>query len=875
MNLHKILQNIFIITLLAAISLGAWSYFNRPVYVPDWPETIFGFSYSPFHHKQNPIDGLPSDEQIRADLEMLATYTDHIRIYSSSNGMDHVVAIANDLGLTVTLGIWISQDIEKNINEIDSALNILHHYRNIQTVLVGNETLYRKDISARQLTHYIDEVRSMTNVPVSTAEPWDIWMKNPQLATHVDLIAAHVLPFWEKKIQIGHAIDYVLERSRDLRQQFGNKPILLAEVGWPSHGRAKNGDDSSRIMQAIYLRSLVNTLNTKGYKYFVIEAFDQPWKANDEGDVGAYWGVFDIDRNNKFPLYGPVIKIPQWRPLAIASVILAIFAMTILLIDSSGLNRRGRFFLACLAFLFASFLVFIAYDYSQQYLTVFEWIMGILLVLGSTGVFIVLFTEAHEWAEAVWIPERRRTFKPVIDQLACRPKVSIHVPCYNEPPHMLKQTLDALAALDYPDFEVLVIDNNTKDEGIWKPIEEHCHLLGNRFRFFHVSPLEGYKAGALNYTLDQTADDAKIIAIIDSDYCVDRNWLKHLAPHFENPNIAIVQTPQDYRDHDESLFKKLCYAEYKGFFHIGMITRNDRDAIIQHGTMTMIRSTVMKELRWAQWCITEDAELGLRIFGKGLSAAYVSDSYGKGLMPDRFIDFKKQRFRWAYGAMQILKKHAKNLFLGTDTQLTRGQRYHFIAGWLPWIADGLNLFFTTGALIWSGAMLIAPERFMAPALVFATPPLLLFFFKMTKILFLYRKRINVQMTTAIGAAVAGLSLSHTIAKAVIYGLLTNHMPFYRTPKKHRKNSLIDATIEAREELFFLLLLISTIIAIAHTRSVNSWDDKAWLLMLSVQSLSYMAALFMAWISSSAENNAMNLFNLIKTTPGDTSTANDK
>jgi exo-beta-1,3-glucanase (GH17 family)/cellulose synthase/poly-beta-1,6-N-acetylglucosamine synthase-like glycosyltransferase len=852
MTFHKSFLNIFVIALLAAICTGGWAYFNRPIEVPDWPEEISGFSYSPFRSGQSPVDNtFPTDDQIREDLTTLAGFTDNIRIYAISGNMQRILPIAEEVGLTVTLGIWLSKNKEANTLEINSALDVLETNRNIRAVFVGNESLYREDVRVDELIAYIDEVRSLTSVPVSTAEPWHIWIEYPELAKHVDVIAAHVLPFWQEEISDEQAIPFVLATAKRLRQEFGKKPLILAEVGWPSHGRALNGSDSSRIKQAVFLRTLMNELNTKGYKYFVIEAFDQPWKVSDEGDVGAYWGIFDVDRMAKFPLTGTVIKIPKWRALAAASVILGIFALTIILIDSSGLHQRGRVFLASLAFIFASFLVFVGYGYSQQYLSWFEWMMGGFLVLGASGVFIVLFTEAHELAESVWVQVRRRAFKPVTTEVAYRPKVSIHIPCYNEPPEMVKQTLDALAVLDYPDYEVLVIDNNTKNEEVWKPLEAYCKELGSKFHFYHVSPLEGYKAGALNYILEKTAKDAEVIAVIDCDYCVDPHWLKHLVPHFENPDIAIVQNPQDYRDQDESFFKKLCYAEYKGFFHIGMITRNDRDAIIQHGTMTMIRRSVMKELGWAQWCITEDAELGLRVFEKGLSAAYISDSYGKGLMPDRFIDFKKQRFRWAYGAMQILKTHAGSLFFGKNTQLTRGQRYHFVAGWLPWLADGLNLFFTGGALLWSAAMLIAPDRFFAPALIFAAPPLLLFAFKIAKILYLYKRSLKVKFSTAFGAAIAGLSLSHTIAKAVIYGLVTNHMPFFRTPKKHQKNSFWDATVEAREELFFLILLLSTILALIYIYPTDTVDAVAWLLMLFVQSLSYMSALFMAWISSSS------------------------
>ena len=120
-------------------------------------------------------------------------------------------------------------------------------------------------------------------------------------------------------------------------------------------------------------------------------------------------------------------------------------------------------------------------------------------------------------------------------------------------------------------------------------MEAHCARLGARFRFFHVAPLKGFKAGALNFALARTAPDAKIVAVIDSDYIVEPNWLRELVPGFQDPRIAIVQGPQDYRDEGASAFKAMCYAEYRGFFHIGMITRNERNAIIQHGTMTMVR----------------------------------------------------------------------------------------------------------------------------------------------------------------------------------------------------------------------------------------------------------------------------------------------
>ena len=849
MSSRKFGLNLVVVLAIAALFTGFWALINRPVSAPNWPEQISGFSYSPFQQGQYPQkDQYPTDDEMRRDLEIMSKLTDNIRTYSVDGTLGDIPKLAEEFGLRVTIGIWISPDLERNEREIQKAIELANNSRSVVRVVVGNEALFREEITPEDLIVLLDRVRAAVKVPVTTSEQWHIWEKYPQLAKHVDLIAAHILPYWEF-IPVDKAGQFVLDRARDLKKMFPKKPLLLSEVGWPSNGRMRGGADATPADQAIYLRTLVNTLNRRGYNYFVIEAFDQPWKASDEGSVGAYWGVYNAARQQKFNFEGPVVAIPQWRVLAIGSVVMGLLSLALLLIDGSALRQRGRTFLTFTAFLCGSVLVWIGYDYSQQYSTWFSLTVGILLGLGAFGVFIVLLTEAHELAEAVWIRKRRREFLPVETEDAYRPKVSIHVPCYNEPPEMVKQTLDALANLDYPDFEVLIIDNNTKDPAVWEPVRDYCATLGPRFKFFHVAPLAGFKGGALNYLIPHTAPDAEVIAVIDSDYCVDRNWLKHMVPHFADPKIAIVQSPQDYRDQNESTFKKLCYSEYKGFFHIGMVTRNDRDAIIQHGTMTMTRRSVLEELGWADWCICEDAELGLRVFEKGYSAAYSHNSYGKGLMPDTFIDFKKQRFRWAYGAIQIIKRHASSLLRGKDTQLTRGQRYHFLAGWLPWVADGMNIFFTVGALLWSAAMIIVPTRVDPPLLIFAIPPLALFVFKVGKIIFLYRRAVGVNLKDASAAALAGLALSHTIAKAVLYGFFTTSIPFFRTPKNADNHGFWVAISEAREEVFIMLLLWGAALGIFLVQGLPSNDMRFWVVMLLVQSLPYLAALVMAFLSS--------------------------
>ena len=302
----------------------------------------------------------------------------------------------------------------------------------------------------------------------------------------------------------------------------------------------------------------------------------------------------------------------------------------------------------------------------------------------------------------------------------------------------------------------------------------------------------------------------------------------------------------------------MCHAEYRGFFHIGMITRNERNAIIQHGTMTLVRHSVLKDLGgWAEWCITEDAELGLRVFEHGYEATYIPHSYGKGLMPDTFIDFKKQRFRWAYGAMQIMRAHAAELFGRRPMQLTSGQRYHFLAGWLPWLADGLNILFNLFALLWSLLMIYFPTKIDAPLAMFSVLPLSLFVFKLAKLMHLYRVRVGAGVRQTLAASIAGLGLAHTIGFAVLKGLLTNNEPFFRTPKQADAQSLWGALQACREEALMAVALLMSAWAVTMNLSdgsldrmrMDSPDLRAWVLVMVVQAIPYTSAVVASIISS--------------------------
>ncbi len=317
---------------------------------------------------------------------------------------------------------------------------------------------------------------------------------------------------------------------------------------------------------------------------------------------------------------------------------------------------------------------------------------------------------------------------------------------------MLKATLDAVATLNYPNFECIVIINNTPDPAFWQPVEEHCRTLGERFKFVREDNCQGFKAGALRLALDHTAPDAEIIGVIDADYIVTPDWLTNLVPVFADPKVGLIQAPQDHRDGDRSVMHYAMQGEYSGFFDIGMVQRNEKNAIIVHGTMCLMRRDALVAAgNWSSDTICEDTDLGLTMIELGWKVHYTNRRYGFGLLPESFEAFKKQRHRWAYGGVQIVKKHWRR-FLPGVSQLSREQRREFTLGWLVWLgAESLGVVVAILNLIWVPVVVFAgiaiPDKILTIPIIAAFAVALLHF--MT----LYRLRVPINKKQTLGAVV--------------------------------------------------------------------------------------------------------------------------
>ncbi|AYC33614.1 beta (1-6) glucans synthase [Pseudomonas cavernae] len=272
-------------------------------------------SYTPFDKDQSPFDQpfALRPERMDADLALLATRFHCIRTYSMT-GLEAIPELARKHGLKVMLGAWVNANPLDNRTEIDALIEAANAYPDVvQAVIVGNETLLRKEVTGAQLAKLIGEVQSQVKQPVTYADVWEFWLKHPEVAPAVDFLTIHLLPYWEDQPT---GIDAALAHVAEIRQVFGNKfapkDILIGETGWPSEGRQRETARPSRVNEARFIRGFVAMAEQNGWHYNLIEAFDQPWKRESEGAMGGYWGLFDADRQDKGVLAGPVSNLPYW-----------------------------------------------------------------------------------------------------------------------------------------------------------------------------------------------------------------------------------------------------------------------------------------------------------------------------------------------------------------------------------------------------------------------------------------------------------------------------------------------------------------------------------------------------------------------------------
>lgn len=394
----RVLVALLAFVVVAALNYFWWWYPNRPVEIAGWTTApLQSVSFAPYRPGQSPLTRtFPTPDQIESDLKRLQGKVGAVRTYSSGENLETVPQRAGKYGLKVWHGAWLNNNEKENLEQINLLIDHANKYKDtVERVIVGNEVLLRKDLTANQLRRYIRQVKQRVTQPVTYADVWEFWLRNPQLADEVDFITIHILPYWEDepigvdrrepdgKLSIEkHMVDIY----KKVQARFPDKKIVIGETGWPSDGRMRSDARPGRVEQVKFFSIFRQAAEREKFDYNVIEAFDQYWKARQEGTVGASWGLLDAQRHDKFELGKPVSAEPNWRLLFAASTAVG----ALLLLAYTGLRRRSHWKGILIFALFAQivatcYVEAVWVDYSRAFY--FERWVGVVFWAVLLGLF--------------------------------------------------------------------------------------------------------------------------------------------------------------------------------------------------------------------------------------------------------------------------------------------------------------------------------------------------------------------------------------------------------------------------------------------------------------------------------------------------------
>lgn len=495
-----------------------------------------------------------------------------------------------------------------------------------------------------------------------------------------------------------------------------------------------------------------------------------------------------------------------------------------------------------------------------------EWLLSVLIFLVTAfyTAFIVLNIMMYSCLGLVRFsdlyfrfPRRNAAWKKSLHPRTDFPLVSIHVPCYAEPPDIVIETLNALAALDYPNFEVIVLDNNTRETSLWKPLEGYCQKLGDRFRFYHFAPLPGAKAGALNKALELTSQEAKLVAVVDADYKAEPDFLKKLVGYFDDPKTGFVQTCHDYRNWEQSHYLTACYYEYAMHFKLDLPGQSEWDTAYTVGTMCLIRKKALEEAGgWAKWCLTEDSEVAVRLHNLGYAGYFLKDTFGRGLIPETFDEYKKQRFRWTSGSIQQFQKHWR-LYLpwNKESGLALKQK-------VSEIFHSLSISFTesfflmatlplTLATIW--LTVFKEHNWEVPTSVWALIGALMIRNVICNLI--RNKLIGGNLLSYLYTGIAVRSLSFTRSMSFYKAWFSQNLNWNRTNKFKQSHNFVRGFFSSRSEIFMGLVYLCGIVFLFPYITFQS-PNLILLVTLGLlnQMISYFCAPLMAFVSEKELSN---------------------
>jgi len=259
---------------------------------------IHGISFSPYTEGQGP-GARVGEGQIRARMDIIRPHVRWIRTFSCTDGNELIPAIAKEHGLGTLVGVWLGSEADKNRREIDNAIEVARA-GHADILGVGNEVLLRGDLTEDELLECIREVKAaVPGVPVGYVDAYFEFEDHPRITEACDVVLANCYPFWEG-CPAGYALLYRKEMYRRACRVANGKRVIVSETGWPNIGTATGGAEPSFENAIKYFVDTCRWAEEDGIEMFWFSSFDEAWKIDAEGDVGAYWGLWDKDGRPKY-----------------------------------------------------------------------------------------------------------------------------------------------------------------------------------------------------------------------------------------------------------------------------------------------------------------------------------------------------------------------------------------------------------------------------------------------------------------------------------------------------------------------------------------------------------------------------------------------
>lgn len=259
---------------------------------------MHGLCFSPYMPEQEP--GMQIDEdQIRRRMELIKPYTKWVRSFSCTEGNELIPQIAKEYGLKTMVGAWLGKYKSVNEEEIENLVKLAKDgYADI--VAVGNEVLYREDLSEEELLDYIYKVKKeLSGIPVGYVDAYYEFGNRPRITAACDVILANCYPFWEG-CSLENSFLYMKDMYNRALQAGNGKKVIISETGWPNVGEIFHGAAPSHENAMKYFINTQQWAKEENIDIFYFSSFDETWKTKDEGDVGAYWGIWDEQEQLKF-----------------------------------------------------------------------------------------------------------------------------------------------------------------------------------------------------------------------------------------------------------------------------------------------------------------------------------------------------------------------------------------------------------------------------------------------------------------------------------------------------------------------------------------------------------------------------------------------